>query len=219
MTVENEPVTALDPRKETVARGYDQISDSYVEWSGRTTDPGRERLTVEFARMLPTGAEVLDLGCGAGIPTTAELAARFEVTGVDASERQIEAARQNVPRASFIHADFATIDFPEAAFDGVVALYSITHVPREEHGDLLRRIASWLRPGGVLLATLGTRDSPDWTGEWLGGRMFFSSYDAATNRAMVREAGFEPIVDEVIDTLEPEGPTPFLWVLARKSAR
>jgi len=211
-------VTTDDARVAVVAAGYDQISETYVEWSGRTTDPGRERLTVEFARMLPTGGEILDLGCGAGIPTTAELAARFDVTGVDASARQIEAARRNVPRASFIHADFAQIDFPDSSFDGVVALYSISHVPREQHAALMRRIAHWLRPGGVFLAVLGTRDSPDWTGVWLGSPMFFSSYDTATNRAMVRDAGFELVIDEVIDTLEPGGPTLFLWVLARRPA-
>jgi trans-aconitate methyltransferase len=54
---------------------------------------------------LPSGADLLDLGCGAGLPTTARLAQRFTVTGVDISPRQIERARINVPDATFINAD------------------------------------------------------------------------------------------------------------------
>jgi SAM-dependent methyltransferase len=169
--------------------------------------------------MIDRGSSVLDLGCGAGIPTTAELAERFVVTGIDASARQIEAARRNVPNANFIHRDFATAVFPSESFDAVIALYSISHVPRDEHAELFVNIASWLRIGGLFLATLGARDSPDWSGEWLGGQMFFSSFDADRNRRLVMDAGFDLLRAEVIDTLEPEGPTPFLWILARRSRK
>lgn len=169
--------------------------------------------------MIGRGSRVLDLGCGAGIPTTVELAQRFVVTGIDASLRQIEAARRNVPNATFIHGDFATADFPPGSFDAAIALYAISHVPREEHADLFVRIASWLPIGGLFLATLGARDSPDWSGEWLGSQMFFSSFDADRNRQLVADAGFDLLRAEVIDTVEPEGPTPFLWVLARRTRK
>ena len=37
-----------------------------------------------------------------------------------------------------------------AACTGIafIAFFSLIHVPREHHGASLRRIASWLRPGG-----------------------------------------------------------------------
>ena len=47
--------------------------------------------------------------------------------------------------------------------------------------------------------------------------MFFSSYDAETNRALLEAAGFELLHDEVIAMHEPEGPVSFLWTLALKS--
>jgi hypothetical protein len=47
--------------------------------------------------------------------------------------------------------------------------------------------------------------------------MFFSHFDADTNRALVRAAGFELLRDEVVAMLEePHGESRFLWVLARK---
>jgi len=207
-----------DERKRTVAAGYDRISGLYLEWVARIEDDPSDRMLVEFARRLPGRARVLDVGCGPGVPSTRVLAHRFEVVGVDISGAQIGSARQNVPEATFIHGDLAEIELPEASFDGVAALYSISHVPREEHARLFARIARWLVPGGLFLATLGATDSPHWVGEWLGVPMFFSSHDADTNRALLRAAGFTLEVDEIVAMREPEGSVTFLWVIARKPA-
>ena len=206
-----------DERKATVAVGYDQLAEVYLEWSRRSIDPARGRMLAEFMRRLPPAAAVLDLGCGAGLPTTAALANRFVVTGIDTSAVQLAAARRNVPTASFVEGDFASADFPEASFDGISAFYAISHVPRDEHAALFDRIHRWLRPDGLFVASLGAHDSPDWTGVWLGTLMFFSSFGADTNRRLLRAAGFELLTDDVVETVEPEGPVPFLWVLARKS--
>jgi SAM-dependent methyltransferase len=146
------------------------------------------------------------------------LSSRYAVTGIDFSEVQIEAARENVPEASFLYADLIQIDFPPVSFDGVTAFYSIIHVPRDEHGPLFERIARWLVPGGPFLATLGSGDDPDWLGEWLGQPMFFSGFDADTSRRLIKAANFELLFDDVVDTPEPEGPVPFLWVLAKRRA-
>jgi cyclopropane fatty-acyl-phospholipid synthase-like methyltransferase len=205
-----------DSRKAIVADGYDALAETYFDWASATTDDARSRMSAAFNAEVPRGSRVLDLGCGAGLPSTKELARRFTVTGVDVSGAQVAAARRNVPEASFIEADLAEIDFPPGSWDGVTAFYSISHVPRDEHAGLFRRIRGWLRPGGVFLATLGAGDTPDWTGEWLGRPMFFSAFDAGTNRRLLAAAGFTLLIDDVITTHEPEGPVDFLWVLASR---
>ena len=205
-----------DERRRTVAAGYDRISGRYQEWVARIEGDPSDRMLVEFAQRLPGRARVLDLGCGAGVPSTRVLAQSFDVVGVDISEAQIRSARKNVPEATFIHGDFAEIELPDVSFDGVTALYSISHVPREEHARIFARVARWLVPGGLFLATLGATDSPDWVGDWLGGPMFFSSHDADTNRGLLRAAGFTLELDEIVEMREPEGPVTFLWVIARK---
>lgn len=213
MTLEHD---ALDPRTAEVAAGYDALGSRWGEWSAQVVDPARDRLTTAFEQAVSAGGDVLDLGCGTGVPSSRRLAARYRVTGIDVSAGQIEAARRNVPEAAFLCADIGSLDFERRSFDGVAAFHAIYHLPRETHAGLLVRIASWLRPGGRLLATLGAEDSPDWSGPWLGTTMFFSSFDAATNRKLVDEAGFDVEIAEVVDTLEPEGPVPFLWVLGRR---
>ncbi len=203
-----------DPRKETVSSAYDRIALRYLAWGqGVGADP-RDRMTAAFMHLLPEGARVLELGCGAGVPSTRQLARRFQLVGVDISSSQIALARNNVPDAEFIHADLTELHLPDTSFDGVVALYAISHVPREQHARLFADVARWLKPGGLFLATLGSADSPDWTGEWLGEEMFFSSFDADENRRLLREAGFALLVDEVAITQEPEADAEFLWVLA-----
>ena len=92
-------------------------------------------------------------------------------------------------------------------------------MPRDEHFLLFQRIARWLVPCGFFMATLGSDDNPDWIGEWLGQSMFFSSYDADTNRGLLATAGFESVTDEILDTLEPEGAQSFLWILASSMKR
>ena len=207
-----------DQRKRIVESGYDRMGERYLEWGATIEGDPRQRMVAEFSSRLPAGARVLDLGCGAGIPSTQRLAQRFNVLGVDISRSQLELARRNVPEAEFILGDFAELQLPERAFQGVVALYAVPHLPREQHAQLFVDVFRWLAHGGIFLATLGTTDSPDWVGEWLGEQMFFSSHDADANRRLMRAAGFDLQVDEIATTHEPEGNVSFLWVIGQKPA-
>jgi ubiquinone/menaquinone biosynthesis C-methylase UbiE len=208
-----------DPRKRLVAEAYDQIADRYQRWAAKIEGDPRDRLIAALVAELPAHARVLDLGCGSGIPSTKVLADRFEVVGVDISAAQITRARVNVPNATFIVGDLAAVDFPGGSFDAVTAFFSLNHVPREEHAGLIARVQRWLVPGGLFLAALGLNDEADWTGDWLGVPMYFSSHDPDTTRGMLIKASFELLVDEVVEMREPEGPESFLWVLARRRAR
>jgi SAM-dependent methyltransferase len=148
---------------------------------------------------------------------TAALAEGRRVTGVDLSGVQVGLARRNVPGATFIQADMAAVAFAPGSFDAVVAFYSLTHVPRDEQPALLRRIAGWLRPGGVFLATMGADSSDDEVeDDWLGVPMFFSHFGARRNVRLVAEAGLA--VEEHVVEQEPEDrhDARFLWIVARR---
>jgi cyclopropane fatty-acyl-phospholipid synthase-like methyltransferase len=100
--------------------------------------------------------------------------------------------------------------------DAVVAFYSIIHLPREQHGALFRAVAGWLKPGGVFVASFGTRDSAvSVEDDWLGVRMYSSSHHPGTTEALLRDAGFR-IGRSRIETADEDGhPVPFLWIVAR----
>jgi SAM-dependent methyltransferase len=200
---------------QTVRAGYDELGAGFGEWGERIEGDPWESFLEELAGRLTDGASVLDLGCGNGAKT-ARLAGRFEVVGVDIAEEQLRLARAQAPGATFVQADFAVLEMPAESLDAVTAFYSLVHVPRDQHVDLFARIGRWLRPGGLFLASLSHLGGPDRTEKWLGVDMFFSGFDAETNRRLVREAGFELLIDDLVWMREPEGDAAFLWVLARK---
>ena len=210
-----------EAHRRTVESGYDRMAEKYLATKD-PDDPLALAALEDLASLLPSGAAVLDLGCGAGVPVTRWLADRtFAVTGVDVSARQLKLARKNVPAGTFLKADMTELAFAPESFDAAVAFHSIIHVPRVEQPALLENIYRWLRAGGVFLATMTVSNyegrEEDWEG-W-GAPMVWSHYDGAANVAMLRRVGFE------IHYAEPRtGPgtgdaETWLWVLARKRSR
>lgn len=204
-----------DPRTQIVADGYDEIGETFAAWREEIVGDPRREWEDAFASRLVEGARVLELGCGPGTPETRRLAQRFTLTGVDISPRQVERARAAIPETEFLCADFTDLDHPTGSLDGVIAFYTLNHVPRELLGPLLVGIHDWLVPDGLLCVAFGTSDNAGWTGEWLGAETFFSSFPPEVNSRLVREAGFAIERDEVVVFEEPEGPARFQWVLAR----
>lgn len=139
----------ISDAKAIVASDYDDIAETYHRWTSASSL--RLSWLDSIIPLLPPGARVLDLGCGAGVPVARRLTDHgFAVVGIDGSPRQIALARDNAPRATFMVADMTTVAFEPMSFDAVTAFYSITHVPRDEHAALLKRIRTWLKPSGLL---------------------------------------------------------------------
>jgi SAM-dependent methyltransferase len=202
--------------QDIVAAGYDQIAERYLAWSGLRPSPTRRTALERADAAIPPGADVLELGCGAGLPMTATLARGRHLTGVDISSAQLELARANVPDATFVQADLLSLDRPPASLDAVVAFYVLTHVPRDEHAALFRRIRTWLRPGGVFLASLGVEDDPGGVeADWLGVDMYFSHWPAPVNRRLIEEAGLRVEWADVLAEPGDRFDARFLWILAR----
>jgi SAM-dependent methyltransferase len=205
-----------DPRTELVGAGYDARVEQWEAWRERVSHDPRDEWAADLASRLPDGARILELGCGTGTRETQQLAARFELTGVDLSERELELARERVPGARFVHADLTTVEFEAESFEAVVSFYVFNHVPRELLAPLLARCGTWLASDGWLLAVFGASDLEAWTGEWIGAQTFFSSFPPAVNSRLVTDAGFAIERDQVIAIREPEGPVEFQWILARR---
>jgi cyclopropane fatty-acyl-phospholipid synthase-like methyltransferase len=202
--------------KAVVERGWDQIPDRFADWQAQIDDTERDARVDDLLGRVQPGADILELGCGAGGPTTQRLAAHGRLRGVDISAEQLRRARERVPAATFIHGDAATVELPDSGFDAVVSLYALNNLPREELLALFQRICGWLRPGGLFLASLPATDLPAWQGDWLGAEMFFSGWDADTTLRLAAEAGLE-IVDQRVEAMqEPEGEVRWLWLLASR---
>lgn len=179
----------MDP-KHAVAYGYDIVGEWYAKQAAEHRREDREQYTSLLIERLPFGAALLDLGCGAGFPTTQLLAQHFVVTGVDISARQISRARDNVPNARFLQAEMTRLRFAPASFDAVAAFFSIIHVPRHEHPKLFHKITTWLRPGGLFVASLGARSLDEGIEEdWHGAPMYWATLTAPRTGSLLRMRG------------------------------
>lgn len=201
---------ATEDPKDVVRRGYDAVSVRYDEWSDGETK--YSAWLAEIGERIPEGASVLDLGCGSGLPVARDLTiAGCHVIGVDISEVQIQRAQELVPGAEFLQADISSVDFEPESFDAVVSFFALIHLPLGDQLPLLRRIAGWLRPGGLFVATTGYWA---WTGyeeNWLdgGAPMWWSIADVATYRSWMAQAGLVIEREEFVP--EDDGGHALFW--------
>jgi SAM-dependent methyltransferase len=205
----------LDPVA-VVEAGYDGMADEYLAYMADSGEDPRLRFLPDLMGPLEGRSDVVDLGCGAGIPATRILAQHHSVLGVDVSASQIALARRNVPGAQFRKEDFSHLELPESSVAAVTAFYSLTHVPRGRHAELFHRIAGWLRPGGYLLLTLSASGQSDgMQDDFCGVPMYFSGFGPETNRELLKAASFAIVLDEVVPLDDAERSV-FQWVLARR---
>ena len=202
-----------------VAASYDAVGEEYFNFYRTEIPETVSRYVEQFAFKLQAGSTVLELGCGNGLPVAAKIAQQFRVTGVDVYEKQIERARSNVPNAEFIVSDMTKLDYPSDSIGGVIALYPIIHLPRELHAGLFESIYSWLKPGGVFLATFASTESKIWIEEdWFEAPMYWSGYSPDRTKEMIKESGLvleSARIEEIPGLAKTEDePERHLWVVA-----
>jgi len=201
--------------REIIARGYDQVADDYEALESVEAPWPRLKRVRAFVDSLPHDSRILDIGCGNGVPATKELAARHRVTGVDISEEQIARARSNVPNATFICGDARLVDLPAGAFDGIVALYLIDNVPREDYPALFRRFRELLRPNARMLLCAEPGNDPWQPYTWLGVPMFINTIPTAALLRLLEDAGLSIVSTDLESQLEGGRPIEYAWVVAK----
>jgi SAM-dependent methyltransferase len=202
-----------------VRRGYDTISLTYRSDDGAAASSSADDVSryagwvAELNQRLPHGARVVDLGCGAGIPATRELAGNgLQVLGVDFSAVQLRRARALVPEARLVQADMTAFSLRPASVDAVVSFYALIHVPLADQQALFPHVRDWIRTGGYFLAIVG---AGKWTGteRYLGADMFWDHADTGTCLRWLSAARLTPIWARYI----PEGSSGHSLILAQAS--
>lgn len=198
--------------RRVVHQGYEQgdYAEVYRDRGELTT---MERRFLEpFAERIPCNGSVVDLGCGVGEPFDRWLVDEgFEVTGVDIASNHVREARHRVPEAEFVEADLSKWR-PQTNFDGALCLYTLFHLPADEHRAVIERITSILTPEAPLLVTLGLSSGDSFADDWCGAPMAWSSLGPERYREIFAEVGFT-IIEEGTEGA-PGDEEHHWWVLA-----
>jgi ubiquinone/menaquinone biosynthesis C-methylase UbiE len=130
--------------------GYQQLRSAEAGLNAAIEQPALRALLPDV-----TGAEVVDLGCGDGqlCRELIERGAR-SVLGIDPSARMLSLAhaRTDDPRVRYRQQFAEDVTMPAASVDLVVSSLAFHYVA--DIATLLARIATWLRPGGALVASM-----------------------------------------------------------------
>jgi SAM-dependent methyltransferase len=137
------------------SNGYEAIAAEFLARCGRPSQTAvGVREVREWARTLPTGATVIDLGCGPGLPITDVLVAEdLCVFALDAAPSFVQAFRRNLPDTPIVCEGVQDSTFFGRRFDAVLAWGLMFLLSSEDQQRLIRSIADILVPGGRLLFT------------------------------------------------------------------
>jgi SAM-dependent methyltransferase len=137
------------------SNGYEGVAVEFLSrrGNGRSTGVGVDAVR-RWARTLPLGAAVIDLGCGPGLPITEVLVAEgLNTFAVDAAPSFVEAFQRNLPNTPVICEAVQDSRFFDRTFDGVLAWGLMFLLSPEDQRHLIQRIAGILAPGGRMLFT------------------------------------------------------------------
>ncbi|MFW9895291.1 MAG: methyltransferase domain-containing protein, partial [Candidatus Thorarchaeota archaeon] len=100
----------------------------------------------------------------------------------------------------------------ENAFDGIISVFTLFHVPREKHFEIFKSFFQIMKPGGILLINIGISES-EGTSRFFGVPMFWSNFSTNKTLDLVREAGFSVISEAVLE----RGGEYQYWIFGKKS--
>jgi SAM-dependent methyltransferase len=139
------------------SNGYEAVSEEFLARRGnsrtRSIAIGVKEVR-KWAKTLPRGSSVIDLGCGPGFPITVVLVEEgLQVFGVDAAPSFVAAFQRNLPGTPVVCESVLESRCFDRTFDAVLSIGMMFLLRAEEQHRLIRRFAEILAPGGRLLFT------------------------------------------------------------------
>jgi SAM-dependent methyltransferase len=175
---------------DTVAVGYaDLLRDALA---GEPFQRGILALFAELVRAQGSGP-VADVGCGPGRITGHLNQAGLDAFGVDLSPAMIDVARRDHPGLRFEVGSMTSLDLPDGGLTGLLAWFSLIHVPDDEMPKVLAEFLRVLRPGGVLLVGFHAGEGSRLKTEGYGGHpmnVYVHRRSPARVAAWLEAAGF-----------------------------
>jgi SAM-dependent methyltransferase len=201
---------------------YDTDASGYAEKVSGLLDgsPYLRAVLALFAELVHRagGGPVADVGCGPGYVTRHLHDAGVDVFGIDLSPEMITIARRDHPDLRFEVGTMTDLDLADDSVVGIVAFWSVIHVPDHAMPGVFEQFRRVLRQQGLLLVGFHVGDETRHTSEGYTGLPI----DVETHRRQpskitgwLRDAGFT-IEAELV--MRPDEAVPGAVILARSDA-
>ncbi|MFD6355115.1 class I SAM-dependent methyltransferase [Nocardia tengchongensis] len=188
---------------------YDTIAATYADLTRHLLDetPEERSALASFADIVRAqgGGLVADVGCGAGRITAHLRRLDVDVFGIDLSPRMIDVARRDHPGIRFEVGSMTNLALADASIAGLVAWYSLIHVPDDEIGSVFDHFRRVLRPGGPLLLGFHVGDDSQVKTQGYGGHpihLHVHRRQHSRMRAWLDDAGFTVEADRTLTSAE-----------------
>ncbi|RAN98560.1 class I SAM-dependent DNA methyltransferase [Micromonospora noduli] len=188
---------------------YDTVAVSYAHLVRDllAEAPYERAALASFAELVQGagGGPVADVGCGTGRITTHLHTLGVDAFGVDLSPGMIAVARRDHPELRFEVGSMTDLQLADGSVAGLVAWYSLIHIPDDQIDVVLAHFRRVVRPGGPLLLGFHVGDETTLKTEGYGGHpmnVHVHRRQPAQVAAWLRQSGFT--VDSQTTVVSPE---------------
>ncbi|MYR14809.1 methyltransferase domain-containing protein [Streptomyces sp. SID724] len=191
----------MEPNAETwledTRRSYDTVAVSYANQVRNLLDetPEERAILALFVELVSSrgGGSVADVGCGPGRITGHLRQLGADAFGIDLSPGMIEVARREHPGLRFELGSMTNLGLSDGSMAGLVAWYSLIHIPDTQIGMVFKHFHRVLQPGGPLLLSFHVGDTSKVKTEGYGGHPMKVHVHRRQHSQMIgwlNEAGF-----------------------------
>ncbi|WP_433796451.1 class I SAM-dependent DNA methyltransferase [Actinoplanes sp. CA-252034] len=152
---------------------YDTVAGSYADFvrDSLAEEPYLRAVLTLFADLVDAagGGPVADVGCGPGHVTAHLRGLGVDAFGVDLSPGMVDIARRDHPGVRFEVGSMTDLRLADASVAGVLAFWSLIHIPDDMIPTVFGHFRRVLRPGGPLLIGFHVGDGSRLKSEGYGG--------------------------------------------------
>lgn len=191
---------------DVVGRAYGVMAEPYIELVRTTEVANDDRALLDRHLSIRPGT-VLDAGCGPGHLTAHLRSLEVDAIGLDVVPEFIDHARATYPDGRYELGSMRQLPFPDRSVAGILAWYSLIHLPPDELDGVLAELRRVAGPAGALVAGFFDGDAVAPFDHKVTTAYFWPVDEFATR---LRRAGFT----EVERCQRPGGPRPHAAIAA-----